>query len=507
MLKSFGYSYKASRPTLDSISPKSKKIVLRSSSKANHSQLRPKKCSLKIHVDSSPLRTQHKFSRPKYPSAQSTPKSTSSMLNSSSSKYKKSSYKLLPSRSFKTLNSSTSPKSNQMFFEKLEFPMKPKKVLASLKQELTTYEQGEILKYNEIHYIGSINNKLMPTQEKENYGFDDNHNDYLLVKNDHIGFRYEILKLLGKGSFGQVCECYDHKKKSKVALKIIKNKSKFHQQAAVEVKILHLLRESDPNNSRNIIQMKNYFLFRNHICITFELISISLYDFLKLNSFAGIPEGLIKDFTFQILNALDFISNLGIIHCDLKPENVLLVNAKKRDIKLIDFGSSCEVSEKVHSYIQSRFYRAPEIILGIPYGCSIDMWSLGCILVELYTGKPLFPGESEKDQLLLILSYLGMPPDEILAAAGRRNVFFEEKELKIKEFTNGNSVVVGKNSVETLLQGTDKEFAEFVKACLVWDPNKRLKPIEGLMHPWILGRKKYNRSNSIERKTSKRIDF
>ena len=338
-------------------------------------------------------------------------------------------------------------------------------------------------------------------KNEQNFGYDDEKGDYQIIMKDHIGYRYEILKLFGKGSFGQVCECYDHKKKSKLALKIIKNKSKFHKQAAVEVKILHILRESDSKNSRNIIQMKNYFLFRSHICITFELISISLYDFLKLNGFVGLSEGLIKSFALQMLNALEFLSYLGIIHCDLKPENVLLVNSKKRDIKLIDFGSSCEVNDKIHTYIQSRFYRAPEIILGIPYGCSIDMWSLGCILVELYTGKPLFPGESEKDQFLFILSYLGMPPDDILAAAGRRNNFFDGNELKIKVFTNGNSVIVGEFSVEKVLQGADKEFAEFVKSCLAWDPNKRLKPIEGLMHPWILGKKKINRCSSNERKT------
>lgn len=88
-----------------------------------------------------------------------------------------------------------------------------------------------------------------------------------------------------------------------------------------------------------------------------------------------------------------------IIHCDLKPENILLRSKSRTDIKIIDFGSSCHVNERMYTYIQSRFYRAPEIIFGIPYDLAIDMWSFGCILVELYTGFPLFPGESEEDQL------------------------------------------------------------------------------------------------------------
>lgn len=499
MLESFDYSCKSNKFTLDKISPKSKKIVLRSSSKHSQPFVRSKKNFLKIQVDSNSSKTQEKFFKPKYSSAQSTPKAISSMLNTSNLKYKKSSYKLLPSRSFKALNFSMSPKNNHKV-EKYEFPMKPKKVLTNLKHQLTNFEQGEILKYNEIHYIGSINNKLMPNPDKENQGLDDSHSDYILVKNDHIAYRYEILKLLGKGSFGQVCECFDHKKKEKVALKVIKNKSKFHKQAAIEIRILQLLRESDPQGKANIIQMKNYFLFRNHICIAFELVSISLYEFLKINSFRGLSEGLIKAFTTQILKALEFIENLGIVHCDLKPENILFVNAKKAEIKMIDFGSSCLVDEKIHSYIQSRFYRAPEVILGVPYGCSIDIWSLGCILVELFTGKPLFPGETEKDQLLYILSYLGMPPDEILDVALRKNLFFQGKELKSQELKSGKTIEIGKLCLEKTMKGASEEFIHFVKLCFEWNPEKRMKPAEGLMHPWIMG----NKNMSSEKKPGKK---
>ena len=104
----------------------------------------------------------------------------------------------------------------------------------------------------------------------------------------------------------------------------------------------------------------------------------------------------------------------NIIHCDMKPENILLRTANKTGIKVIDFGSSCYESEKIYTYIQSRYYRAPEIILGIPYTCAIDMWSLACILVELYNGLPLFVGENEADQLALIMMYKGLPPLQLL---------------------------------------------------------------------------------------------
>lgn len=84
---------------------------------------------------------------------------------------------------------------------------------------------------------------------------------------------------------------------------------------------------------------------------------------------------------------LKLLRKVKIVHCDLKPENILLKSANKSAIKVIDFGSSCFEHERIYTYIQSRFYRSPEVILGIPYDMAIDMWSFGCILAELYTGN------------------------------------------------------------------------------------------------------------------------
>ena len=89
----------------------------------------------------------------------------------------------------------------------------------------------------------------------------------------------------------------------------------------------------------------------------------------------------------------------NIIHCDLKPENILLRKKNKSGFKIIDFGSSCFGDNKVYTYIQSRFYRSPEVIFGLDYTTAIDMWSFGCVLFKLYTGDPLFPGESENEQV------------------------------------------------------------------------------------------------------------
>ena len=140
----------------------------------------------------------------------------------------------------------------------------------------------------------------------------------------------------------------------------------------------------------NIIHMKDYVIFRKHLCISFELMSINLYDFLKLNDFEGLSLGLIRRFAIQLLYALKYLKEHDVIHCDLKPENILIKSYSRSEIKVIDFGSSCFIHDHLSSYVQSRSYRAPEVILGCAYDYKIDIWSLGCILAELLTGYVLF---------------------------------------------------------------------------------------------------------------------
>ena len=141
-----------------------------------------------------------------------------------------------------------------------------------------------------------------------------------------------------------------------------------------------------------------HFIHRNHLCIVFELLSHNLYQVIKKSKSLSLP--LVRKFAYQLLNSLHFLYNeVHIIHSDLKPENILLREPNMIGIKIIDFGSSCRYNDKIFNYIQSRFYRAPEVLLGMDYSHPIDMWSLGCILVELHTGVPLFPGQDSYDQV------------------------------------------------------------------------------------------------------------
>ncbi|XP_012547576.1 serine/threonine-protein kinase minibrain isoform X2 [Bombyx mori] len=267
-------------------------------------------------------------------------------------------------------------------------------------------------------------------KEKKLYndGYDDDNHDYIIKQGEKFLDRYEISSPIGKGSFGQVVKAYDHEEQCQVAIKIIKNKKPFLNQAQIEVKLLEMMNRADAENKYYIVKLKRHFMWRNHLCLVFELLSYNLYDLLRNTNFRGVSLNLTRKFAQQLCTALLFLSQpeLNIIHCDLKPENILLCNPKRSAIKIVDFGSSCQLGQRIYQYIQSRFYRSPEVLLGIPYDLAIDMWSLGCILVEMHTGEPLFSGANEVDQMNKIVEVLGMPPDHLLDQAHKTRKFFEK---------------------------------------------------------------------------------
>ena len=367
----------------------------------------------------------------------------------------------------------------------LGVPIKVPAVFKTFGAHLSKFEQVEILDYSEIYFLGMKAAKVKIESKGENFGFDDERNDYKLVVADQIAYRFEILQMLGKGSFGQVCKCFDHKTKTFVAIKIIRNQKRFHRQGKVEIKVLDKLRANDPLSQFNCIKMLEYFMFRNHICISFELLNMNLYELLKINGFQGFSLSLVRRLALQILTALGYMRENKIIHCDLKPENILLKEPNKSGIKVIDFGSSCFDDKKIYTYIQSRFYRAPEIILGIPYTTAIDMWSLGCILVEIHSGYPLFPGESEAEQLSCIMEVRGLPPAEILEKSTRKKMFFDGKSPKVFINNRGKKRLPGTKTLTERVKTNDEIFLDFLEKCFDWNPETRISPIEALSHKFI----------------------
>ncbi|KAL3312463.1 Dual specificity tyrosine-phosphorylation-regulated kinase 3 [Cichlidogyrus casuarinus] len=380
----------------------------------------------------------------------------------------------------------------------------PEAAMKQFMHKLSPFEHHEILNYPHIYFVGHNAKKRCVEANAQPSGFDDEHGSYIQVAHDHIAYRFEVLKILGKGSFGQVVKAFDHKSQTFIALKMVRNEKRFTRQAAEEIRILQHLKAQDKDCSKNVVHMLENFTFRGHVCMTFELLSMNLYELIKRSKFQGFPLHLVRKFAHSILVCLDMLHRHKIIHCDLKPENILLKQQGRSGIKVIDFGSSCYEHQRIYTYIQSRFYRAPEVILGYKYGVAIDIWSFGCILAELLTGSPLFPGEDEADQLACIIEVIGLPPSRLLDQCKRKQHFFSTREnypryCMVSEGDTSQAVLrptkskrgklrglPGTKKLRTALKGCDDAaFLDFLSRCLEWNPEDRITPREAFRHEWL----------------------
>ncbi|KAJ5520350.1 hypothetical protein N7463_000803 [Penicillium fimorum] len=356
---------------------------------------------------------------------------------------------------------------------------------------LNIFERGEIIDYRDIFFCGTQTAKKHVGDlhsSAANFGYDDDRGDYNIVIGDHLAYRYEVVDVLGKGSFGQVVRCVDHKTGALVAIKIIRNKKRFHQQALIEVNLLQKLKEWDPHGKHSVVNFTQSFYFRGHLCISTELLGMNLYEFIKAHEFRGFSLKLIRVFTKQMLSSLVLLHAKKVIHCDLKPENILLVHPLNSEIRVIDFGSSCFENEKVYTYIQSRFYRSPEVILGMSYGMPIDMWSLGCILAELFTGYPIFPGENEQEQLACIMEVFGPPEKHLIEKSTRKKLFFDSLgKPRLTVSSKGRRRRPSSKELRQALKCDDEAFLDFITRCLRWDPARRISPHDALKHEFLTG--------------------
>ncbi|XP_024516982.1 dual specificity protein kinase YAK1 homolog isoform X1 [Selaginella moellendorffii] len=368
-----------------------------------------------------------------------------------------------------------------------------------------------------------------PSAGVSNNGLDNKNSDLILAVNGIIynpKHRYVVKEMLGQGTFGQVVKCWSDRENGYVAVKVIKNQPAYYQQALVEIEILKMLnRDFDPDNQHHIVRILDWFLFEQHLCIAFELLSHNLYELIKVNRHRGISLHLLRIFTKQILDSLGVLRNAGVIHCDLKPENILLsTSLKSGEIKLIDFGSACLEHRTVYKYIQSRYYRSPEVVLGHPYTTAIDMWSLGCVAAELFLGLPLFSGESEYDLLRRMIDTLGcQPPDQLLRDSANTSKYFktvsaappssggmavyqfltvsEVKAREAKEPLVGKSYfrhtkledIISKYPYKSSLSAEEQEaerqrrlsFLDFLRGLVRFDPKSRWTPHQAAQHPFV----------------------
>ncbi|CEO97059.1 hypothetical protein PBRA_005663 [Plasmodiophora brassicae] len=343
-----------------------------------------------------------------------------------------------------------------------------------------------------------------------NNGFDNDASDLILCVNDVLHSenefpvrRFRVIDLVGQGTFGQVVRCEDLTTHATVAIKVIKNRPAYYNQAFMEIRILKLLNDQcDPNDDHHIVRLLDNFMFKNHLCLAFEVLSMTLYDVIKLQNHRGVAIAMIRVFVSQLLETLTLLRHHRIIHCDLKPENILLRHGNSSTIKVIDFGSACFEFQTVYSYIQSRFYRAPEILLGLPYQSAIDIWSLGCIAAELFLGLPLFPGSDEQDQVRRIVEVCGAPPPAMLRSGAHSPRYFaDDMELHpaIKKATEGATRYFPGVSLEDIVRSHERPredddddttldcFIDFLSGMLRIDPHMRWTPAQAAGHPFVTG--------------------
>ncbi|KAG6483412.1 hypothetical protein ZIOFF_060057 [Zingiber officinale] len=316
--------------------------------------------------------------------------------------------------------------------------------------------------------------------------------NFHVVLNSVIAGRYHVTEYLGSAAFSKAIQAHDLHTGMDVCVKIIKNNKDFFDQSLDEIKLLKFVNKHDPADKYHILRLYDYFYYQEHLLIVCELLKANLYEFHKFNRESGgevyftMPR--LQSITIQCLEALQFLHGLGLIHCDLKPENILVKSYSRCEVKVIDLGSSCFETDNLCSYVQSRSYRAPEVILGLPYDKKIDIWSLGCILAELCTGNVLFQNDSPATLLARVIGIIG-PIDQGMLAKGHDTYkYFTKNHMlyeKNQETNRLEYLIPKKTSLRHRLPMGDQGFIDFVAHLLEVNPRKRSSASEALNHPWL----------------------
>ena len=286
--------------------------------------------------------------------------------------------------------------------------------------------------------------------------------------------------------------------------------------ALKEISILQALRAADPDDKKHLIRLERHFEHKGHLCMVFENLNINLREVLKkFGHGVGINLRAVRAYAQQMFLGLSLLRKCNVLHADLKPDNVL-VDAGHADLKICDLGSASDASDnEITPYLVSRFYRAPEIILGLDYGFAIDMWSVGCTLFELYTGKILFAGRNNNQMLRSIMECRGKFSHKLLRKAQFAGLHFDDLlnfRSQERDKITGKEVVKvlgfnkptrdlrtrllgagggggGGSTKGTMSEAESKElglFVDLLDKCLALNPERRCTPVEALRHPFIM---------------------
>ncbi|KAJ3565656.1 hypothetical protein NPX13_g7426 [Xylaria arbuscula] len=384
--------------------------------------------------------------------------------------------------------------------------------------------QKPIKKCGEVS-VRPVNDRTHQTGVK----IDDDDGHYIVVPDADLTSQYQIRKLLGQGTFGKVVEARDRKRNKLVAIKIIRAVQKYRDASRIELRVLQTLKANDAENRNRCIHLRDCFDFRGHICIVMDLLGSSVFDFLKGNNFVPFPNSQIQSFARQLLTSVAFLHDLNLIHTDLKPENILLcdsayqtftynrripssTNGQNRqatqrkvlldtEIRLIDFGSATFDDEYHSSVVSTRHYRAPEIILGLGWSFPCDIWSIGCILVEFFTGDALFQTHDNLEHLAMMENVCDSRIDPHLVqmvnkSASRNSAnspakYF--KRLKL-DYPTADTTRASRRFVRNMKRLGDiipatspflRHFLDLLQKIFIYDPSRRITARQALAHPWF----------------------
>uniref|UniRef100_A0A2M3ZGQ4 Putative lammer dual specificity kinase n=1 Tax=Anopheles braziliensis TaxID=58242 RepID=A0A2M3ZGQ4_9DIPT len=323
---------------------------------------------------------------------------------------------------------------------------------------------------------------------------------------DVLHNRYKLLSTLGEGTFGRVVKAKDTGRDHTIALKIIRNVEKYRKAAKLEINVLEEIIAKDPAGRYLCIRMLDWFDYHGHICIAFEMLGLSVYDFLKDNKYEPFPLEHVRHMSYQLCYAVNFLHSIKLTHTDLKPENILFLdseyttvvsNASRKnrevrhvnctDIRLIDFGNAIFDHEYHSTIVSTRHYRAPEVILELGWEQPCDVWSIGCIMYELYLGITLFQTHDNREHLAMMERILGPIPYRM--AKKTRTRYFHHGKLEWDEKSSAGRYVREncKPLIRCAIADTPDHLQLFslIGRMLEYDPNDRITLAEALDHPFF----------------------
>lgn len=356
----------------------------------------------------------------------------------------------------------------------------------------------------------SPNTVVASKQGAENPALTDNWDDaegyYRVRIGEVLDNRYVVANYTGQGVFSTVVRARDQARgNALVAVKIIRNNEIMHKTGLRELETLKKLNDTDPEDRYHCLRLFRHFFHKQHLCMVLEPLAMNLREVLKkYGKNVGLHIKAVRSYTQQLLLALKLLKKSGILHADIKPDNIL-VNDNNLVLKLCDFGSASSVADNdITPYLVSRFYRAPEIILGMPYDYGIDMWSAGCTIYELYTGKILFSGKSNNQMLKFFMDLKGKIPNKIIRKGQFKDQHFDQNcnflSHEIDKITEREKVVVvsvikpNRDLQQELIAGQNlpddqirkvSQLKDLLDKVFALDPAKRISLNHALAHPFI----------------------